>query len=401
MASSRAQNREEPGHEKPSGEEPSGGKPGGGEPGRMPRSADSAGSRRSGEPESQPESQPGSQSESRPAETTECANCGRPLGKGTVSYCPRCGQEVGRELGLGDVAGAFLRELIDVERGFGPTLQALTLRPGKALREYLGGAYRKLMNPGRYLLAAIVIEFIIDRVFLRAGLLESEWKQVPSVTETLETSWGQVPALLAPGSSMASMEGPLQDLISEVAASFSLVLGSQSGRAAGLLLAAGLLALLLRQVFRAELSSKAEALALASFLVGHATAVKAAVKLASVPPSVAVVGGPVAGAPYQLGSVASAAFLMVATYGCFEASWRNAVLGALSYGVAFLELVGLALGGGAGYVLWAVLTRPAVYLGPEASLLQGTVGGLAATVLLCAAPLLLQLGIEARYWRSG
>jgi hypothetical protein len=108
------------------------------------------------------------------------------------------------------------------------------------------------MNPGRYLLAAIVIEFIIDRVFLRAGLLESEWKQVPSVTETLETSWGQVPALLAPGSSMASMEGPLQDLISEVAASFSLVLGSQSGRAAGLLLAAGLLALLLRQVFGAN-----------------------------------------------------------------------------------------------------------------------------------------------------
>lgn len=92
-------------------------------------------------------------SDSALVETTECPNCSRQF---VGRYCPECGQKQSPASVL-DLVSGFLREVVDVDGGFWPTLVSLTVRPGHALRRYLQGARRSYMHPGRYLLAAVVI----------------------------------------------------------------------------------------------------------------------------------------------------------------------------------------------------------------------------------------------------
>lgn len=95
------------------------------------------------------------------AETTECPNCGRVF---VGEYCPSCGQEASLSVSPVDVVGGFFRELVDVERGFGPTLVGLTLQPGETLRGYLQGGRAGLASPGRYLVAAMILSLGIQQL---------------------------------------------------------------------------------------------------------------------------------------------------------------------------------------------------------------------------------------------
>jgi hypothetical protein len=99
-------------------------------------------------------------------ETIECPNCGDEF-EGT--YCPNCGQEADPSVSATGVVGGFFRELVDIEHGFWPTFVGLTLRPGATLRQYLSGVRKGLASPGRYLLAAIVVEVSVERVLAWTG----------------------------------------------------------------------------------------------------------------------------------------------------------------------------------------------------------------------------------------
>jgi hypothetical protein len=94
--------------------------------------------------------------------TRTCQNCSRRF---VGNYCPNCGQEADPPDSVLGALSIFFRELIDIEGGLGPTLWALTARPGHALSRYIGGARQRLMHPGRYLLAAIVVAFGTRQVF--------------------------------------------------------------------------------------------------------------------------------------------------------------------------------------------------------------------------------------------
>lgn len=104
--------------------------------------------------------------EALPIEATECPNCSwRFVG----TYCPNCGQENSPASVL-DLVSGFLREVVDLDGGFWPTLTALTTQPGHTLRRYLRGARRSYMHPGRYLLAAIVVATLLTQFMGQVGL---------------------------------------------------------------------------------------------------------------------------------------------------------------------------------------------------------------------------------------
>ena len=99
-------------------------------------------------------------------DTVECPNCGHEF---TGNYCPECGQEADPSATVVEVIGGFFRELVDLEHGFWPTFVGLTLRPGAVLRDYLSGVRAGLISPGRYLLAAVVVDVGDDRLFAWIG----------------------------------------------------------------------------------------------------------------------------------------------------------------------------------------------------------------------------------------
>jgi len=87
-------------------------------------------------------------------EPIECPNCGRSF---VGTYCPDCGQEVGRSVTVGDIAGDTVREVADIEGEFRETLVGLMLRPGQVLQRYISGVRRQFMSPGRYLTVAVLL----------------------------------------------------------------------------------------------------------------------------------------------------------------------------------------------------------------------------------------------------
>lgn len=100
-------------------------------------------------------------------ETKKCPNCGR---KFVGNYCPECGQEADTSVSPFDVVSGFFRELVDLERGFWPTFKGLFIRPRTTLKEYLDGARRKMAHPGRYLMAAIVLVYLVEQLLEWSGI---------------------------------------------------------------------------------------------------------------------------------------------------------------------------------------------------------------------------------------
>jgi len=96
-----------------------------------------------------------SSSERRAAATTApraCVNCGAPQ---IGAWCPHCGQ---RQLTGRHTLRGLLRSIADrvfnMEGGLTRTVIDLTIRPGRMIREYLGGRTVPYMHPVAYLLVA-------------------------------------------------------------------------------------------------------------------------------------------------------------------------------------------------------------------------------------------------------
>ena len=95
------------------------------------------------------------QNPAAPSFTSTCHNCGAALG-GT--FCSQCGQEHRHErLRLGD----WLRDLLDAAANLDSrswrTIAALTVRPGRMVREYVDGRRAPFVTPLRYSLATCAL----------------------------------------------------------------------------------------------------------------------------------------------------------------------------------------------------------------------------------------------------
>jgi hypothetical protein len=198
--------------------------------------------------------------------TRTCQNCSRRF---VGNYCPNFGQEADPPDSVLGALSIFFRELIDIEGGLGPTLWGLTARPGHVLARYIGGARQRLMHPGRYLLAAIVVAFGTRQVFTWLGIRQPYDERISTNLSDEET------AEVTPETA-----GEIQSLLVSTA---NRVIESQGFLIATNLLLAGLLSLTIWRLFRSHFERGVQAVAFSAFLVAHTTFLETAAKLLYMP----------------------------------------------------------------------------------------------------------------------
>jgi hypothetical protein len=250
--------------------------------------------------------------------THACANCHhRFVGR----YCSHCGQKADARLTVLDIVGSFLRELVDLDRGLWPTLKGLTRHPGRMLAHYLGGARKQYMNPGRYLLLAVIVTTLGGQALLWAG--------VEAASPTADVAEGEP-------------EDPFDAGARDLLASLDPGSGPEGPIAVTLLMVVSL-SLLYRRLFPARLTRFAEALALTCFATAHAVLITFVMGLAYKIPTHLVTGDPV-GSTAMIGLATQAVYLGVAVYGCLGRHPLDGLRAALVVPWAFVEvIVGLLL----------------------------------------------------------
>lgn len=290
------------------------------------------------------------------AETTECPACGRRF---VGDYCPDCGQEAEPSASTGGILEDFARELFDIEQGFLETLKALTVRPGRALRDYLDGNRSHLMSPGRYLLAAILIHYAANQGLVGLGILAPTFPTSPEE----------------------------QTVYREAVRAVSQFVLSQEGRVLYRLSEVGVLALLLWRLFCRQLRRGGQAVALASYLVAHSLLVASVVYLAYLPATFVISGGPV-GAEERIYTVVLAGYLAWGSYGSFGPGWKAPVKGLFAGVVSWIELSAIFLLVRLGWAVWTVQAHPDAALPGEHVFVSPAI---------FAVPLLLHAGVETYY----
>jgi len=204
---------------------------------------------------------------------------------------------------LGEVAlRDFAREFLDIEQGFLETVWALTVAPGPALQAYLSGDRNRLMSPGRYLLATLIIQYVVIRGLIWTSALVAV----------------RLSAIVEP-SGLLSDAAP--STLTQTVATLLQFVESQKGQIVTYLAVLGLFALLLRLLFHEQLRRRPDAVVLSSFLVGHAVLLETTVHLAWVPPTRLLSGTPVSPVSRTLFSVLfGVAFAVFLGY----VGWRKA-----------------------------------------------------------------------------
>jgi chromate transport protein ChrA len=296
---------------------------------------------------------------------TKCPACGHPF---TGNYCPQCGQEADPTVSPLHVIGGFLRDFANLDSGLVPTIRALTLRPGATLTAYLNGDRTSVMHPGRYMLAMVVFHASTERILWGAGVREG-----PTLPAASDTSDAQVKALLAATRDVVALDG----------AGLRPVLH---------LIAAGVLALCFWRLFRNQLDTEAEALAIGTFILGHVLFLRMGVDTLLALGLYGWTGQPADPSDYMLTDLAYTAW---ATYACFGPGWRAALRGALGMTWTLLDMFGLLFGGLATYSAWLFWTRPDAF-GAEAS----SPHILLILAAVAVVPLVLHAGYETarRLW---
>jgi hypothetical protein len=270
--------------------------------------------------------------------TGECPNCGRTIREDEANYCPGCGTALGERLTAGDIARSFFQEFADIERGFSRSLLALTLRPGEALSGYLDGARGRLMNPGRYLLACVVIGFLSYRALTWTGALQSFTRLSTSLFGDFEGE-----------AAFAQAVRQLYQVFYQsqwIAMVFTLVLAMA-------------VALWLRRLFSGQLQTFGQSLAFGSFLVGHASLLESGLYIGYAVPVRLATGRP-APALGVLEGVVLLGYAAWIAHRTFRPGWRSAAKGLLGTLWAYLEVAGgLGLVGSA-YLGWVAVQSGAL-----------------------------------------
>jgi hypothetical protein len=298
-------------------------------------------------------------------EPVECPNCGRVF---SGTYCPDCGQKVDASVTVTDIAGDVLREAADIQGGLWTTLVRFTLRPGEALRQYLGGVRKPFVSPGRYLLTVALLYVGVTQA-LKWGELQEDLGG--SLAETYATS--------SDAGFRAFMKAIGQAAQTQWFTMISMVL-----------LAVGF-ALILRRLFSDRLSRVAEALAAGTFLVAHAFALATGLHLLYVPLAYAWTGQPVDlvafstfCAPLVLLYVGGAAHLG------FGSGWKQAVMSVLGAAWAYVLAVGGSNALLTGYLAWRLPGFPETF-GDREALVFG------AVTALYLVPVFIQAAVETYY----
>lgn len=302
--------------------------------------------------------------------TTACPNCGRRF---SGNYCPACGQKADAELTILDIIGGFFRDLLDVNRGLWPTLKGLTIVPGRTLRHYLSGARQQYVNPGRYLLFAILF---------RGGIY-----QLMKWTEVAEADAGSDPAVDA-------IQVAFQTIIPTSTGGYAYI--------AWICLFGGLLGLLYRQLFASKTRNRATAVAIAVFVAAHGLILSTLLEAGWQFPRYAMIGEPMTGSgKVFVGTLLGYAGL--ATYRCFQSHWIDGLKAVLAVFWACVEMFSVGAFITLGYAGVLSLADPETY--PLVAT-EGREMGLGAHIaivvfltVLGSLPLLLHAGVAA-YARS-
>ncbi|WP_158705134.1 DUF3667 domain-containing protein [Salinibacter altiplanensis] len=346
------------------------------------------------EPSKQESSKQKSSGASPPlARTAECSNCGRRF---VGNYCPSCGQEADPPGSVLEVLSVFFRELIDIEGGLWATLRALSVHPGQALASYLGGARQRLMHPGRYLLAAIVVAFGTRQVFTWLGMREAYDERVSasfSESGAEETS---------SKTTSPEMANEIQSLMVSMA---DLVLESQWFLIATNLLLAVLLGLTAWRLFRDQFERLPQAVAFSAFVVAHTVFLETAAEALYVPFRY-LSAGPAAGLSVDIAALITTVYVVIATVSTFGGGWWGGAKGLLALGWAAFEqmlILGMVASGYATWLIYGPL-EGGMPMGGEFRYSSGDATAVAIGILpavaLCVVPLLLHLGLEL-YYRRG
>lgn len=296
-------------------------------------------------------------------DSVECPSCGRTF---SGNYCPDCGEDVGSPLTMGDVVGDAFREASEIGGGLPATLVGFTVRPGEVLQEYLSGARRQYMSPGRYLVVAVILFLGVTQGLIWLGL------QKP----------------LADSVKIAEQSSGFMKEVTQLTRSQWYVLVT-------VFINAGILGLLFRRIFGEKLRRGAEALAVGVFLIAHASMLSIGGKLLLVP-SVSLWKGAAVdpSLPFTVGTLISVLYPGVAAYCGFGTSWKSAFKGVLGSVWASIETIGI---GGIAAFWYVFLTSPSLRegsTGEDGGVALVVVGGLTVVYLL---PLLLHAGMEAYY----
>jgi hypothetical protein len=91
-----------------------------------------------------------------PPDTARCPNCGTSR---RGPWCHACGQRAPEPLRFSRITRDVLEQITDLgaERGLFHTLRQLTIRPGQAIRAYVDGRRKPLVNPVKYAFFALTI----------------------------------------------------------------------------------------------------------------------------------------------------------------------------------------------------------------------------------------------------
>ncbi|MFB6249929.1 MAG: hypothetical protein ABEL97_15315 [Salinibacter sp.] len=241
-----------------------------------------------------------------------------------------------------------MQELIDVQRGLWPTLKALAIRPGEALRQHLGAGPRPLMNPGRYLLTAIVVNFGTVRALTWLGMREGAAQRLSDEMTEAEAKAAQAGAA----------EEQVLSILSKLTGDLQVAFTSQTYYVASSLLLAAILALAVWRLFGEQIDRGAQALAFSFFTVGQAVFLETVLWATYVPVARLATGAP-ARLDSSVGGVVPILYVTAATWRTFGPGWRAAGKGAVASVWATVEqllIIGSAVGT---YSLWVVYSRTA------------------------------------------
>lgn len=296
----------------------------------------------------EPSSEIGDDPTEKIVETVECPNCGQRF---VGDYCPGCGQKANPSASATDVLSGLLGEIIDVgsefvESKFWQTFIGLTIRPGEMLHSYLEGTRTPLLNPGRYLVVAIVVELVTHQFLSWIGARSSQEpvpsKAIPEKEETLL----------------------FLDALSQDSAAYLDALAATTWFRVCVYLIIGLLgSLLLFRLFRNQLLDLGQGFALFSYVLGHSLWVSTIVT----PIVLLFVDPAVESSSLELiVPICSFGYIAVALTAYFGFHWRSigkSVLGGL---LLFLEVILLVYVMICSFQVWLLGTQPGKYLSETA-----------------------------------
>lgn len=290
-----------------------------------------------------------------PVETTTCPNCSRRF---VGTYCPNCGQK-NRPASVLDLVSGLLREVVDLDGGFWPTLKGLTLRPGLTLRRYLQGARRSYMHPGRYLLTAIIVATLATQGLGKMGLTTGDDSADPASEGAASSDSVSATAESVPTdtSSFGHRIGYVLGEIGEVTAteedadpaeagSLFSALGNHYVRMLLAVTMALFLGLVYRRMFPSAFPRMAPALALAMFVMGHVILLKHALSTSVTVFQYVRTGGPVEPTPISLWLALLLLGNGIAAGACFGpngSTWRAGLKGGIAATIALIDTTALLI----------------------------------------------------------